>query len=84
MANRQIYFSGGFRAMMKFIGHRLGVLTFRFMGGVAPENASAALKSLARCPTLLRFLPCICICRNKILLINELSGRPSGRLNGGW
>ena len=42
----------------------------------ASENASAALKSLARCPILLRFLPCICIFRNKISLINELSGRP--------
>ena len=47
------------------------------MGGVVPENAGAALKSLARCPTLLRFLPCICILRNKIPLINELSGRPN-------
>ncbi|UOO83123.1 hypothetical protein LVJ83_06605 [Uruburuella testudinis] len=27
----------------------------------APENASAALKSPAKCPILLRFLPCTCI-----------------------
>ena len=52
--------------------YRQGLLTFHHAAIFWLKNAPAALKMLARCPTLLRFSPCKRAFALKILRMDEL------------